>query len=126
MAHPGPEFVFRDPDAELTEALRSLQHILIKHPIAAQAGFRSLVAEGKSWAETPEGAAWKARLAGSELVARARVTWEGLTNNVLESEGDNVIPSTLIDAVIAAAGHPGLEALLARLHAGGVGNVGPR
>lgn len=117
MASDAPDFVFRDPDAELTAALRALQSTLIRHPIATQAAFRALVKEGKAWAETPEGAEWKHRLARSEVVARARITWEGLTNNVFESEGENVIPSTLIDAVIAASGHPALEALLARLHA---------
>lgn len=108
---------FDTPDEELTRALRALQGVIFKHPVAAQSAFRALVAEGRAWASTAEGAAWKERLAESELVARARIAWEGTTMNVLDPDGEQVLPSTLLDAVIAAAGHAGVEALLARLYA---------
>ncbi|MFO0605822.1 MAG: hypothetical protein U0324_21745 [Polyangiales bacterium] len=106
---------------EIVRLLRSLQLVLLKHPAASQAAFRALVHEGRRFASTPEGAAWKRRLAGSELVRQGQAVWEGVTLNMLEADTDRVFPSMLLDAFVAAAGLDALEQALARLYTGSRG-----
>jgi hypothetical protein len=87
-----------EPSAANSEALRALRRALFEHPIAAQSAFAALVREGRRYAETPEGAAWKQRLAGSDLVARGRVVWEVLTQSAFTEDADTTLPSVLLDA----------------------------
>src|SRR5580693_1180923 len=47
-------------DGALGEILRRAQLLLLKHPVAAQAAFAALIAEGRRFAATPEGAEWAA------------------------------------------------------------------
>lgn len=110
-----PEVVLGDESSELMEVLRAAQGLLVRHPIAAQALFQAFVAEGRRFAQTPEGAAWQARLAGSELIRRGRVVWEVGTLNVLEESSETVMPSKILDAIAKAAATRELEPLLARL-----------
>lgn len=102
----------------LLPLLRRLQLALLTHPAAAQAVFRALVREGRAFAQTDEGAAWRARIVNSEALQRGRTVWEGVTLNVFEAEGDRVLPSTLLDAFVAAAGFEGLESLFSLLYLG--------
>src|SRR5580692_407187 len=60
------------PDTELSAILRRAQLVLLKHPVAAQAAYAALIAEGRRFAATPEGAEWAAALAGSEELRRGR------------------------------------------------------
>ncbi len=108
--HPEPS-----PSDALSDSLRAGQRLLLQHPAAAQALFRALVREGRTHAQTPEGAALRAQVARSELLRRGRVIWEGVTLNILEEEGDGALPSSLVEAFMAAAAHPDAEALLAGL-----------
>lgn len=104
-----------DPEDELFDALGAAQTALVRHPIAAQALFSALVAEGRRYAATPDGAALRARLAGSDLIRRGRVLWEVGTLNVLEENPDGVLPSKVVDALVQAAATPDLERMLGRL-----------
>lgn len=104
-----------DPEDELFEALGSAQTAMARYPIAAQALFSALVAEGRRYAKTPEGAALQARLAGSDLIRRGRVLWEVGTLNVLEEHPEGVLPSKVVDALVQASATPDLERMLARL-----------
>jgi hypothetical protein len=90
----------RDDDAGVT-LLREAQAVLVKYPIAAQAAFAALVREGRRFAATEEGRAWKSRLAGSPLVARARTLFEGLAGGLLDEHG-GALPSAYVDALIRA------------------------
>jgi hypothetical protein len=105
------------PPAEpgTTEVLRRLQGLLLQHPLAAQAAFSALVAEGRRFATTPEGAAWKSTLAGSELVRNGRQLWDALALNLLEEDASTVVPSTYLEALFQAASSPELEALVRQL-----------
>jgi hypothetical protein len=114
MPDDGPEFAVREEDA-LFAALRKAQQLLLRYPIAAQALFAAAVAEGRAYATTPEGAALRRRLVGSELVRRGRVVWEVGTLNVLEEEPSSAMPSKLMDALAKAATVPELEPMLTRL-----------
>lgn len=104
-----------DADREIVELLRAGQVLLMKYPIAARAAIRALVAEGRRFAETPEGRAWKEDLADSDLVRRGRIVWEGCSLNLLEDHQPTQLPSALLEAVLAAAASSNLEAMLSEL-----------
>jgi hypothetical protein len=81
----------REPPAQATGSampdealglLRRLQVLLLKHPVVTQAAFSALVAEGRRFGATPEGAAWKSSLATSELLQQGRRLWDALSLNI--------------------------------------------
>ena len=110
-----PRLRLRQPEDELSGVLRSLQSAVLKHPVAAQAIFSALVAEGRRFAETDPGRRWKRRLARSELLQRARLAWEVTTLWMLAAEPTGVLPSAYLDALFMSASNPELESLLDRL-----------
>jgi hypothetical protein len=117
--------VFTDPEPrrehdELEETLRALQSAILQHPVAAQALFHAFVREGRAFAATPEGAEWQARLAGSELVGRARVLWDSMTVRALEDDPHTVLPTAILEAILKAAADHHMEHLLEDLFIHGV------
>lgn len=111
-------------DDELLALLRELQFVLLKHPVAAQAALRALVREGRRFAGTEEGQAWKTRLAGSPLVRRGQTLWDGSALDLFDPQDDAVVPSAYVDAVLSALVGSDLQTLLARLTYGGSGEPG--
>lgn len=111
-------------EGELTDLLRRLQLALLEHPVAAQAAFAALMAEGRRFAETPEGAAWKAALEGSELVRNGRRLWDAVSMSMLEEDPATVVPSAYLEALLRAAASADLEALLGKLDAPSGGEHG--
>lgn len=107
--------------AEEGELLRRLQGVLLQHPLSAQAAFSALLAEGRRFATTPEGAAWKTALAGSALVRNGRLLWDVLSLNLLEEEASTVVPSSYLEALFRAAASPDLEGLMRRVGEGSGG-----
>jgi hypothetical protein len=105
----------REPDDALHRTLLGLQRAILRHPVAAQALFATLVAEGRRYAETPEGAAWKERLAGTDLIHRTRVVWDVTTLRMLEDDPDVLLPSAIVDALVQVARRDDLEPFLSRL-----------
>ncbi|MBI5515786.1 MAG: hypothetical protein HY909_18535 [Deltaproteobacteria bacterium] len=103
-----------DPREPFVQALRGLQLVLFKYPVASQAAFQSLLEEGRRFALTDEGRAWQERLLASPLFRGAQALWEGATLNILEPDSRKLIPSALLDALIAAGQEP--EEVLAALH----------
>jgi hypothetical protein len=103
--------------AEIAALLRGVQLVLLRHPVAAQAAFAALIAEGRRFAATPEGAGWAEALAGSELLRRGRRVWDAVGMNMLEDDPDTVVPSAYVEALFRAARSASLDGLLARLHA---------
>ncbi len=118
-----PRVVLEAPADELERALQEGQLVLLKHPVAAQAALRALVAEGRRFATTPAGRRWKEKLAGSELVRRGRVFWESSALGIFEDHPDTLLPSSLLDAIIGATARTDLHALLARLFPNGSDNA---
>ena len=90
-----------ETDDETILRLRAVQTVLVKYPIAGQSAFAALVREGRRFATTAEGAAWKRRLAGSPLLARARTLFEGLAGGLLSEEG-GAVPSVYVHAFVRA------------------------
>jgi hypothetical protein len=111
-----PKLVLRSADDPLVDVLRRASRLVLQHPIAAQAAFAALVAEGRRFAGTPDGSRWKAALAGSELVRGARVVWESSVLNVLEDDPDTLLPSVIVDAIVEAASRADLPGLLREVH----------
>jgi hypothetical protein len=99
-------------DEELAAVLRKLQGLLLQYPVASQATFSALVAEGRRFATTPEGAEWKAALAGSELVRNGRQLWDALALDRVEEDASTVVPSAYLEALFQGAASPELERLL--------------
>jgi hypothetical protein len=106
----------------LAQVLRRFQVLLLEHPLAAQAAFSALMSEGRRFAATPEGAAWKSTLAGSDLVRNGRKLWETLSLGILEDDASTVVPSVYLEALFQAATSPELEALLRGLRSTAAGN----
>lgn len=100
---------------ELEALLTELQLAIVSHPIAAQALFRALVAEGRAFAATPEGMRWAAHLADSPLVQRGRMVWDVTTLRMLDDDPATVLPSTLVDALVRTTALETLEPFLSRL-----------
>ncbi len=109
-----PRVVLHQPDDGLVEVLREARYAVLRHPVACQAAFSALVAEGRRFAETPEGRAWRRRLAGSPLLRDLRVAWDMTTAELLQESPPTVLPTTFVDALLQFAAHPHAEALLAR------------
>lgn len=114
-AAPGAHVELLEPDDALHRVLLQLQASILRHPVAAQALFASLVAEGRRYAKTPEGEAWRARLSGSELIQRTRVVWDVTTLRMLEDDPDTLLPTAAADAIVQAARRDDLEPFLSRL-----------
>ncbi len=100
-------------DAAVEETLRAVQRALFRHPVAAQSAFRALVAEGRRYAGTPEGAELLERLRRSAAVARARLLWEVLSVRSF-AETEEGMPELFVDRLASALRVEHLEPLLAR------------
>lgn len=89
--------------------------LVLRHPVAAQAAFAALVAEGRRFAQTDEGRRWRDALADSELVRRGRALWEGSVLNLLEDDREAMLPSALVDAIARAASRGELGSFVGEL-----------
>ena len=97
------------------EVLRAAHRAMFRHPAAMQAALSALAAEGRRYAQTPEGAELKARLAESEIMHRARVLWSVTTMGVFEDEPDVTMPSAILESICRVATSTALEAHAVRL-----------
>jgi hypothetical protein len=115
-----PTLVFDERDDELSSILNAARRAIQAHPIAAQAIFAALAAEGRRFAETPEGREWKERLAGSDLLERARLVWDTVSLTAITEDASEPLPSAYLEGVLRAAAVDALEPLLSRLFDEGV------
>jgi hypothetical protein len=102
-------------DAEMVEALGVLQKAIFKYPLAIQAAFGALVAEGRAFAETPEGAQWRDRLSRSKSLGRARMVWEVLSLSAFTERYEGLLPTVLADTLVRAIKTRHLEPTLSKL-----------
>jgi hypothetical protein len=87
---------------ELDALLRDAQRLIFKYPIASQAFIAALAAEGRTFAQTPEGMVWRERLARSELYRKGRELWYLGTLGMFSARSSGVLPSVLIEAFVQA------------------------
>ncbi len=110
-----PRVALRAAALDPLAVLRQLQGVLLAHPVAAQAAFAALIAEGRRFATTPAGRRWQERLVGSPLLRRARAPWDATTLWMLEEGSPDVLPSAFVDALCSVAQRPDAEAALERM-----------
>ncbi len=102
-------------DADRTDdILRRIAAALFRHPAATQAAFSALVAEGRAFARTPDGARLARALAGSDVIARGRMIWEVLGMSAFREHGSG-LPTVLVDEFARVAETEGLETALSRI-----------
>ncbi len=117
MSRRVPHAVVRRRDDEVLAWLREARLQMLRHPVAAQALFSALVAEGRRFASTEDGRAWKARLQDSQVLRDARVVWDMTTAEMLQEDPPSILPTTFLDAMMQAASNPQLTALIERFQA---------
>jgi hypothetical protein len=100
---------------EEADTLRSLQELLMRFPLATQAAFSALVAEGRHYAGTPDGARLLQELTHSKRAHRARVVWEILTLSGITDQKTHAVPSVFLDKMARTLVFERLEPILARL-----------
>jgi hypothetical protein len=110
-----------EPTARL---IHLLQSIILKHPIAANAAYRALISEGLLFAQTPEGLQWRQKLAGSELLHRARLVLDLPGLSMLDLDRKQTLPSSYLDAVFMLASSRKPDELLDLLFKWSDGNYG--
>lgn len=122
-----PRLVIPEENETLSGLLLEGQHILLRYPQAARALIQAFVNEGRQFAATPEGQAWQARLAQSDLVRRGRFIWDAYSLDALLDDASDSLPSAWLDVILAAVANPDLETILANLVVEEVrnGNLGP-
>lgn len=108
-------------DAETVALLRALQRAILRHPAAAQAAVGALVAEGRRYAQTPEGQEWARRLEGSPLLHPLRIVWQIASLGALDTPDEGPLPSAYVDGLFMAAAADDPDAVLDRLFGGGGG-----
>jgi hypothetical protein len=100
---------------EVDQTLRAIQELLMRFPMATQAAFSALVAEGRAYAQTEEGAELLQQLTHSKRANRARVVWEILTLSGITDQRTQAVPSLFLDKIARTLVVERLEPLLSRL-----------
>lgn len=105
------------PRAEEQEldAIAALQRAIFKYPMATQAAFSALVAEGRRFAATPDGHALATRLARAKEMDRARMLWEVLSMSAFTERYEGLLPSLFVDTLVRTLKTRHLEPLLTRI-----------
>jgi len=104
MANDGMSPALRDRDVDSArQVLESLHRVILTHPVACQAMFSALRAEGLAFMQTERGRVLAERLSRSELIHRARMAWEASSRSILDEKADGVLPSTYLDALFIVA-----------------------
>lgn len=102
-------------DDALGTDLLQLQRAILRHPMAAAALYRGLIAEGREFAATPEGATLAAQLQRSTLLRRVRVAWLSVSGNLLSEHDEAILPGQLLEALAGAAASDDVHAVFADL-----------
>jgi len=97
------------------DALAGLQRVIFKYPMATQAAFSALVAEGRRFASTPEGRDLALRLTSAKEMDRARMLWEVLSMSAFTEQYDGPLPSLFVETLVRTLKTQHLEPLLTRL-----------
>ena len=110
-----PRIELRNPAPLEVDLVHQLQRVLLMHPVACQAAFTALVAEGRRFAETEEGRQWRDRLVGSALMRDVRLVFDLSTLGLLEEAAGATLPSNYLDALFMIASSGDTDAILNRV-----------
>jgi hypothetical protein len=108
-ATPAPE------EAQLMSALEAVHRAIFKYPMAIQAAFGALVAEGRRYAQTEDGAILCDRLARAREMGRARLLWDVLSLSAFTEQSEGPLPSVFADTLVRALRSRHLEPLLSKV-----------
>lgn len=113
--HVLPRIALGDPAAIEVHLVHRLQRVLLMHPVACQAAFTALVAEGRRFADTDEGRGWRDRLTRSDLLRQVRLVFDLSTLGLLEEATSPTLPSSYLDALFMIAAGGDADAVLNRV-----------
>lgn len=113
--HVLPRIAIGDPAAIEVHLVHRLQRVLLMHPVACQAAFTALVAEGRRFADTDEGRGWRDRLTRSDLLRQVRLVFDLSTLGLLEEATSPTLPSSYLDALFMIAAGGDADAVLNRV-----------
>lgn len=102
-------------DAEVLATLRALERVIFKYPLAIQAAFSALTAEGRRFARTPEGELWLRRLSEAHSMGRARMVWEVLSLSAFTEKHEQPLPGVFVENLVRVLRTRHLEPLLSRV-----------
>ncbi len=103
------------PGADVEHTLRQMQEVLWRFPMAARAAYSALVAEGRAYEQTPEGAELMQQLLRSPRSHRLRVIWEVLTLSSMDEGGAGAVPTMFLDRLCKTLVTERIEPTLTRL-----------
>ena len=103
----------------LAAVLTQARRWVVQYPVLAQAVYAALIAEGRRYGRTAEGARWAQALHRSKTVHRSRPLFEAVTTNLSEDAESTVLPSMLLQAVREVAAPQHLDVWLSLLRHGG-------
>ncbi len=98
--------------------LQAGQRLLAASPQAGRV-LAALVAEGRRFAQTPEGRRWQDILSRSDLVRRGRMIWQAWGLDGLLQDKVDTLPSEWLDELLKQVSGANMEALLSALMAEG-------
>ncbi len=128
MAMDGPQSVRPEPPSDLSAEERELRDVLaqtrlamLQSPTGARSLVQFLVAEGRRFAETDEGAAWHAAIVGAPETERLRQIWEAVSLNVLDDiDEDTEVPTAWLDVLDDLISARGVDDLIDSLRPEGL------
>lgn len=107
-------------DEVLAQLLEEMHNLIARYPYVARTLAAAFVAEGRRFAETPEGHEWYITLSQSELIRRGQLIWEAYgLDNLVESEPEH-LPTIWSDTFATASAHTDLESILSLLLVRGI------
>ena len=99
----------------VTELLVRARRWVVQYPVLAQAVYAALIAEGRRYGRTAEGARWARALNQSRTMRSSRPLFEAVTTNMSEDPQNAVLPSTFLQAARELGATTHLEAWLSQL-----------
>lgn len=106
----------------LHDLLVDAQRAVLGNPVAARGVWDLLVAQGRRYAQTPEGARLRDALVASDAVDQLRRVWEAVSLNAIDGPaGPSGVPDAWAELLVdAATGARIDESVLARLRPDGM------
>jgi hypothetical protein len=102
-------------DNALSQLLLNGKRLLVRYPQVVRAILQLFIAEGRHFANTAEGQAWKVALTRSEVIRGGRLIWEAYGLNAAFKPQSEVVPSAWLNLIMAALANPDLETTLSTL-----------
>ena len=101
---PAPSATEGAPRTALHDLLVDAQRAVLGNPVAARGVWDLLVAQGKRYAQTPEGARLRDALVASDAVDQLRRVWEAVSLNALDGPaGPSGVPDAWAELLVDAA-----------------------